>query len=274
MDKWLDIMGDVGALLGSGNRLREAVRVVTDGTLGLLSRSLPAKNNTYSQNTLPDSKSPSRVSNSGNYGNTTNNTNPHIYAFETAATSNGNPTTNSTYVGPENQLSHQQTPYPAATQYSTYPEPAASTTMTYTPQQTSHAYSNYPTSTDPVEAPLLAAFAAQASQVQANAGNWQRSPNISGTQASWQQWTNTLAGNLEPQDCFSASALVQLGGRGIAESNGSAGQGSNMGEMNHQVGVNMEHGSTQLGAHVTGGMGTAWPLNIFDIGQDRHLDQR
>lgn len=221
---------------------------------------------------MPESKSPTRTSNSGgNYSNTNNNNNPHIYAFEAAATSN--PTTNSTYVAPENQLSHQQTPYPAATQYSTYPEPAASTTMAYTPQQTSHAYSNYPTATDPVEAPLLAAFAAQASQVQANAGNWQRSPNMSGTQASWQQWTNTLTNNLEPQDCFSASALVQLGGRVLAENNGNAGQASNMGEMAHQA-VSMEHGSTHLGAHVAGAMGTAWPLNIFDIGQDRHLDQR
>lgn len=248
--------------------MREAVRVVTDGTLGLLSRSLPAKNPIYTQNNgLPDSKSPSQLSNSASaYPNNNNNSNPHVYAFENTATSNGNAPTSS-YGPAETQLSHQQTPYPAATQYTTYPEPATSTTLAYTPQETSHTYANYPATSDAVEAPLLAAFAAQASQVQANGGNWQRSPNVSGTQSSWQQWTNTLAGNLEPQDCFSASALVQLGGRVLAESNGN-GQGSGMGDMTTAQAVNIDHGTTQMGPQVNGGMGPAWPLNIlFDMGQ-------
>ncbi|KAF8865237.1 hypothetical protein BDZ45DRAFT_580482 [Acephala macrosclerotiorum] len=272
MDKWLDIMGDVGALLvGSGNKLREAVRVVTDGTLGLLSRSLPVKNtaNYVQNNSLPDSKSPSHRSNSAS-AYPSSSSNPHVYAFETAATSHGNTATNSSYIQAENQLSHPQTPYPAATQYSTYPESASTTSLAYTPHETSHAYSNYPNTSDSVEAPLLAAFAQQASQVQANS-TWQRSPNTanSGSQASWQQWTNTLAGNLEPQDCFSASALVQLGGRVLAQTNGNSGQRSSMGDMNtNQVGVNMEHGISGMSAQANGGMATAnqWPLNIFDIG--------
>lgn len=239
--------------------------MVTDGTLGLLSRSLPAKSSSYTQsNGLPDSKSPTQRSNSaGNYSNSnSNNSNPHVYAFENPPVANGNTTTNATYPPPaDNQLPHQQTPYPAATQYSTYTEPTASTTLAYTPQETSHAYSNYPANNDAVEAPLLAAFAAQASQVQANGGNWQRSPNSSGTQSSWQQWTNTLAGNLEPQDCFSASALVQLGGRVLAEANANSGQGSGMGDMNTNQAAAMD-GPTHLGAQVN-----QWPLNIFDIGQ-------
>lgn len=239
--------------------------MVTDGTLGLLSRSLPAKNTSYAQNTLPDSKSPSQRSNSAAGAYSSNTNNAHVYAFENNASSNGNANTSSGYAAADNQTSHQQTPYPVATQYSTYPEPAAS--LAYTPQETSHAYSNYPTTSDSVEAPLLAAFAAQASQVQAS-NTWHRSPNATNSnQASWQQWTNTLAGNLEPQDCFSASALVQLGGRVLAESNGSTGQGSGMGDMNsHTPGVvNVEHAVSHLGAQANG-MAPAWPLNIFDIG--------
>jgi hypothetical protein len=86
----------------------------------------------------------------------------------------------------------------------------------------------------------------------------------SGSQA-WQQWTSTMAGNLEPQDCYSANALMQLGGRELADgiSSGSTqtveaqAGGGGVGQLEHTVG--------HLGA--SAGMGGTWPLNIFDIGQ-------
>jgi len=114
---------------------------------------------------------------------------------------------------------------------------------------------------------MLVAFAAQASQAHSGQDQspWRASANSmsSGSQA-WQQWTSTMAGNLEPQDCYSASALMQLGGRDLADgSSGGSGQ-----TLNTQVGVGvgqLEHNVGHLGA--SGGMGVTWPLNIFDIGQ-------
>ena len=148
---------------------------------------------------------------------------------------------------------------------------------------------------DSVEAPLLAAFAAQASQVPAawpvrsnapantgtlnsatgngvgvnggmgvngNASGANGNPH-SGSQ-SWQLWTSTMAGNLEPQDCYSASALMQLGGREMGGGSGDGGGGAEMAQMGGGVmgGVQQQQGMGDSGA----GTGGAWPLNIFDIG--------
>jgi len=254
---------------GSGIRLREAVRTVTDGTLSLLSRSLPPKVPNYSQNSkaLEKSDSPTQASGSGGaYPKST-----PVY-YENPTGTNVTPSA-PTYIHADNQMTHAQTPYPAATQYSTYSESAS--TIAYTPNETANAYTSYPANPDAIEAPLLAAFAAQASQVQAqNQGtNWQRSPQQahSGSLA-WQQWTNTMAGSLEPQDCYSASALMQLGGRELSNGQtGPAGESSAAltsiainGRMNG-IGIDQtQEGVAHLGGQVTNGM--TWPLNIFDIG--------
>lgn len=151
---------------------------------------------------------------------------------------------------------------------------------------------------DSVEAPLLAAFAAQASQVPAawsvrsnappNTGTLNSSTgngagvnggmgvgvngSSSGTNVnphsgsqSWQLWTSTMAGNLEPQDCYSASALMQLGGREMGGGSGDGGGGAEMSQMGGGV---MGGQQQQGGVMGDGGSGTggAWPLNIFDIG--------
>jgi hypothetical protein len=70
------------------------------------------------------------------------------------------------------------------------------------------------------------------------------------------------AGNLEPQDRYSASALMQLGGRdlGVPDSAApladmAAGHGSSV----------MGGGESSVGS-VHPSSGIAWPLNIFDIG--------
>ena len=239
---------------------------MTDGTLGLLSRSLPNKTTSYlpEPNNLENSKSPNRQSISSST-NDFSNTN-QAYNFDNNTATNGTSAAASGYIPADGQLTHQQTPYPTATQYSTYQDPNTnSSTLAYTPQET-HNYGTYPgpsTTTDAVEAPLLAAFAAQASQVASNTWGTRPSPHTthSGSQA-WQQWTSTMAGSLEPQDCYSASALMQLGGRDLGNGDGAQ---QTSGEMTMAAGATagvLDH--AQVAGQMTGG---TWPLNIFDIGQ-------
>ena len=83
------------------------------------------------------------------------------------------------------------------------------------------------------------------------------------TSQSWQQWTSTVAGNLEPQDCYSANALMQLGGRELGDgSSGVNGQGADA-----QAGVGVGVGHLDHSHMASVGMSGTWPLNIFDIGQ-------
>jgi Fungal specific transcription factor domain len=279
MESWLEVMGEIGLLLGelldivclatyllmrlgSGTRLREAVRVVTDGTLGLLSRSLQSNSGYINQGSSgQDIKPPHRRSNSSG----TNGFSGYGQSFGDAnggGNGNGNGTA---YTHTDNQLAHTQTPYPAATQYSSYPDPTVNTTLSYTSQE-NHAYPNFSgNSSDPVEAPLLAAFAAQASQV---APNWTRpapsqshNPVVNSSSQSWQQWTSTMTGNLEPQDRYSASALMQLGGRDLGVPD-VAGSSSSITDLGTQTSMAQDASTNMSSASP----GIAWPLNIFDIG--------
>ena len=224
MDLWLDIMGDVGSLLGksrmaslhalltiigSGNRLRQAVQVVTESTLGLLSRSLPGKPAGFSaiNGVVKDTKLAQTKIATSSYNATPTN---HNYAYPTTSPTNGTNST-SAFISTENGPLHQSTPYPAATQYSTYPETTSA--ITYTSPQALNTYTTYPTTTDGVNAPLLTSFAAEASHADQN--QWRAThAAYSGSQA-WQQWTSTdFRRNLKPQDYYSATTLMQLGGRG------------------------------------------------------------
>jgi hypothetical protein len=183
------------------------------------------------------------------------------------ANGSNNTNGNSNYLPSDSQMTHQPTPYPSATQYSSYPDPTVGNSgLNYSPQDP-HSYNNYPNvSADSVEAPLLAAFAAQAAS-QGASTNWGTRP-VSQPQhgsQSWQQWTSTMAaGNLEPQDRYSASALMQLGGRDLSvpDAVGTSAPMADMGGPNTVMG--QDSGSIG-GVHPSGGI--AWPLNIFDIGQ-------
>ena len=231
---------------------------MTDGTLGLLSRSLPRKPSSGYVNIIEDTKPPQRKPAS----HTTNifSSPTQTCGFE-SNTTNGTNNTTSSYMPADGQLSHQPTSYPAATQY--YPDaPSNSSAMTYAPQEN---YTSYPASSE-VEAPLLAAFAAQASQAPPN--NWHRSdshsqPVYSGSSA-WQQWTTTMTGNLgpslEPQEqLYSASALMQLGGRDLG--NGDAAQTStSMSELTASAGL-LDHSHL---AQPSSSLPVQWPMNIFD----------
>ncbi|CAD6442322.1 1372462d-66d2-49c4-9ec7-ec9edaf1685d [Sclerotinia trifoliorum] len=263
MDIWLEIMGDIGSLLGSGTRLKKAVQVVTDGTLGLLSRNLPIKNDKsyVSANTSQEDMRPTEQSSNTN-GNNAYAVTAQNYNYTEPASASGSAPAPS-YPSTEGQMSHQQTPYPVATQYSPYLESASNTSDLAYAQPENQSYSSYsaPT-TDSVEAPLIAALAAQASQVPPN--TWHRNSiqvNTAPTQA-WQHWTSTITGNLEPQECYSASALMQLGGRDM-----NAGDAT---QLNPSIGEVPNGGVGEpghLGGQVSGAIaGATWPLNLFDIG--------
>jgi hypothetical protein len=249
--------------LGSGTKLREAVRVVTDGALSHLSRSLQSNSGYISQSGGgQEIKAPHRR-------NTSSGANGfHGYGQSFADTNgrgNGNGSSSS-YSPSDNQLAHTQTPYPAATQYSSYPDPTVNTTLNYTPQD-NHAFSGYAGSgSEPVDAPLLAAFAAQASQV--SSPNWTRPPSsqahstvINSSSQSWQLWTSTMTGNLEPQDRYSANALMQLGGRDLGVSD-VGGTGSSIPDLSTQTSIAQDVGGNMSAVS----SGTAWPLIVFDIG--------
>ncbi|KAF4637472.1 hypothetical protein G7Y89_g617 [Cudoniella acicularis] len=246
MKSWLAIMGDVGRLLGT--RLREAVQVVTEGTLGLLKRSLPVKNIQKHEKIIKLSESPPEPSPPIFSTNSS-------YGYSNSGPANGNDPTGRAYAPVDGQLHHQPTPYPQATQYQSYSDTVPnSSSIAYTPQQT--PFSNYPTSTGTADAPLLAALAAQGSQMSPD--TWRRDSHnpTSGSQA-WQQWT-AMAGNLEPQDCYSANALMDLQqARGVAHGNGvpiPQGITANSGDA-------MDH----LAGEQVNGIGV-WPQNIFGMG--------
>jgi hypothetical protein len=228
---------------------------VTDTHLGLLSRSLRSKPQSgYIK--LEDTK-PSHQDSTSHTNNTFSNS-PQNYEFGNNAT-NGNSTNSSNYIPPSGRLTHQPTSYPAATQYSTYSDNSNPSAIPYTPRE---SYTSYPPSSD-VEAPLLATFAGQASEVSPN--NWHRSnshsqPVYSGS-SSWQQWTTTLTGNLGPnldsQDCYSANALMQLGGRDLGNG-GSAQANMSIAELTANVAVLDD--SHLPAANIP----VQWPMNIFD----------
>jgi hypothetical protein len=232
-------------------------------TLGLLNRSAPQNKQSFS-NAADDTKSQERpsVSHQAQINYTVPSQN---LAYNNDAVANGD-SSNSTYVPSEPPIAHQQTPYPTATQYSTYPESVPnSSNLAYAAQDN---YSSYPANTEPVEAPsLLTSFAAQASQV---SPAWRSRPGtaqINPSSQAWQQWTTTMTGNtgqLEPQDCYSANALMQLGGRDMGSGTvDNAQTAAGIVDLNVPAGADHSH----LGGSVNGGLGVEWPINIFGMGQ-------
>lgn len=257
-------------LLGSGTRLREAVRVVTEGTLGLLSHSLQNKNGHFATPNAPAQSSDSRSPNQHTPTTTTAFANAPF--FQENAANDGRSSGNA-YGSADTHATHQQTPYPAATQYSAYPEPPSSSHGINYPNQETSSFSGYHhgSTSDAVAAPLLEAFAAQASQVVPN--NWPRPPshgnNVHNGANAWQEWTNTMAGKLEPQDMGysgdAVGALIALGGGNQNQADANA---TPMADMNTaaQAATMVE----QNGMHNGGMPGVTWPLVVFDIGQSQN----
>ncbi len=274
MDAWLEIMGKVGALLGklleanfltylslivvgSGDRLREAIHKVTTMTLYRLSRNEHLQQN--KNGVIPKAPVP---------GST-----PYIhaqnYSYVDTPPSSGHPAPNQNYPSGGSQLAHQHTPYPAATQYSSYPDPTP--LLAYTPQDHPHTYNTYASGSNTPDGALLAALPTQASPAQVSAATgWRRPPPTNSGPNPWQQWAHTIAGNLEPEDSYSASALIQLGRDGPANGLPSASASMSPTGLSTQGGL-MEHAVVHNGGHLpgqgNGGVPMTWPLNIFDINQ-------
>ncbi|KZF24441.1 hypothetical protein L228DRAFT_245371 [Xylona heveae TC161] len=273
----LDILGDVGGVLGSGKRLQEAVRVVVDGTLAMLSRNLATKTASAASAAVasadlnrPSSHSPTQgqaTPPSGAPFDAQGSYSPgfpdHGDGANTAANAGAR---GSAYISPDDpSMTQTQTPYPAAAtaQYS-YPEPS------YPAQPGPFDASPYPNAPDG-GLNNMSSVQPSASQGSANAfmfpnagGNPAYPPggNFGGSQ-SWRQWTGTMANNLEPQEYLnSASALMQLGGRDVGQAEG----GPNPAPVADMTG-NMGGGDVNANGGMGAGAGQPWPLMIFDIGQ-------
>ncbi|KAH0562847.1 hypothetical protein GP486_002534 [Trichoglossum hirsutum] len=267
MDLWLDIMGDVGGLLGSGNRLQDAVRSVTDGTLIMLSRNLASNNSPRMSN---GSRRNSRQSPRQGITESQGYSSPAYPAsFRDGNASNGvlnAPSRGNGYMSPDNSLSSNPSPYPSTSQSGgtyTYPEPGPGSSISYPPQN--NVFGEGYVSADPgivsqlsPPVPNAAGQDSTGSFLFANAGSTYTSPAPQNGQwhsghsasLSWRQWTGQMAVNLEPVEHYSASALMQLGGREQAA-----------GETN-------THAPSDIGVTNVGASAQPWPLMIFDIGQN------
>ncbi|KAH6669576.1 fungal-specific transcription factor domain-containing protein [Halenospora varia] len=247
MDTWLEIMLEVGCLLGSGSQLRDAVKVVSDGTLGLLERSLGRKNQKH-DTVMKLSQSPPQAS-------VPIQNNTYNYVKSTAA--NGNHSATPTY----SAVNNQQTQQPQYSQYSNYANQVQSpTNITYRPQETP-SFASYPSSTGATDP--LTAFATQAAQTPQEI--WQRRDSqipYASSQA-WRNWTNTVADTVESQDSYSAAALMQLGANGggnVVHTSPPIQPG-----MTTNTGVVMDNGlGGNVAGHLNGGIPTHWPLNVLD----------
>lgn len=210
---------------GSGTRLREAVRVVTDGTLGLIARNIPSKPSFSSM----DGPHPPRL--------------PPPPIFTSSQQSYTVPTTSPNSYIPESRQTHRQDSYPPVTQYRTYTDTTPTQALGYTPSTT---YPTYPQLTakfetnDNLAAPLTSYSPQRPVSDSSNTSHYPgQQPTAS---SSWQQYTTAMVGNLELQDCYSASALMQLQGAAQQQQ-----------QQNTEVAVSAQEAQ--------------WPLIMFDVNQ-------
>lgn len=261
MDEWLGIMGDIGRLLGkhsrkhlaynrltylgSGNRLRDTIRKSIELMRAELTQSAAAPKPPPPPPHAYLSSHPS-YDNADNYSPSAHHSkSPPLrsgashQASTPSTTAAYTPQSYSSFAEPQpatSNASYHSTPYPAATQY--YPPPANAATSGY-PES-----APYPSFPDPVDAPLLAAFAEQASQqagisaptteseawrgsyAQAQNGHhhpqsavsqMQHAANQNGVPAQyhsgsqgWHMFSTALAGGMGVQEADSMSAAVLL----------------------------------------------------------------
>ncbi|CAD6571612.1 MAG: hypothetical protein ASARMPRED_004654 [Alectoria sarmentosa] len=249
MDSWLSIIGDMSNLLGSGRRLQDAVRVPVDNTLSRLAQHLSAQAPSFP------------ISTNDQYGSLSRTVTPP-HASTTSSQSNvyeAYPTPN----GVVNSHAHANTP---RNMYLAGPN-------TNEPIRSPHAFSNHaqysfnatygsspPTYPSPLPATAAAANAymsAYPNQAAQHAQTFSQNATYAnfhspGSPSSWRTWAGNMASNLEPGPEYidSASALMQLGGRGEESV-----------EQSIHSGVDMQHGSALNGATAQ-----MWPFNTFNSG--------
>ncbi|KAK3725997.1 hypothetical protein LTR37_000145 [Vermiconidia calcicola] len=231
MDQWLDIMGDVGVLLGSGARLREALRGIVDTSLANVGRHLAAKTASAG---LASSGSPVSATNGEQSQQMYQGANGyhHSYAEGTANPNMGN---QQSYTGAEQHQSQHRNHYPPPNQYYSGPQPETMPTYPGMGQFDANPYQgedakpnldgplnphihpsmSQPPPPQPAQHPnFMAAFQQPpAPQSGYDAGAQSLSMSYSGP-AAWRSFTDNMMTNMSGgQDYMSpANALMSLGG--------------------------------------------------------------
>lgn len=249
MDAWINIIGDMSILLGSGRRLQDAVRVAVDNTLNRLAQHLSTM-----APSLP-------VSASDQYDSLSRTVTP---SHTSAASSQPNVyETYSTPNGLVNSHTHANTPrnmYLAAPN-NNEPIRTPQTFSSHAQYNFNAAYGSssptYPSALPATAAAANAYMSAYPNQAAQHTRDFPHNPTYGnfhspGSSDSWRDWAGVMASNLEPapEHINSASALMQLGGRGE----------DNAAQTIHS-GVDMQYGNTLNRATAQ-----VWPFNTFNSG--------
>jgi hypothetical protein len=236
MGAWLEILGNVGQLLGisnlflwryvtnvdlgSGFRLREAVREVIMGPLTKLDLSLAGREASRNRpltefNSLPArSESTSRVSLANRSANSIN-TKTSDYIHQSTPQFDTTSAASTGYAPLTVSLQQHQNLYPQSTQYQPYTEASGALPQSPYPPQNNH---NFISNTKVEDASDLVRFARQANQAAAQTplmdpGAFQRRQNIvhyTGPQA-WNVYTTETVDTFGMSEPFSVNSIAPLG---------------------------------------------------------------
>ncbi|KAH8596660.1 fungal-specific transcription factor domain-containing protein [Bisporella sp. PMI_857] len=244
MDSWLDVLGEVGTLIGAGSIIQAKVQSVIDSQLGLLARSLPSQDYA-SQDSKPVHQQPASHTFQSN----------HSYSSDQSARSHS--------YTPDALSSHQQTPYPHPTQYSPYAEAPPAQNINYTPSATYPSYP-IPSQNESIESPVVGPYQGthtHHSLSQASPTNSYHHSPANPTNLAWQQYASNFGGAIEHQDSYSASALMQLqNGRDLST------EGGHHSDLSGGANLQSAPMGGPLGAQVTDDI-NQWPLIVFSVGQ-------
>ncbi|KAL6714100.1 hypothetical protein ACLMJK_008594 [Lecanora helva] len=246
MYSWLDVIGDMSDMFGSGKRLQDAVRVPVDRTMGLLTQHLSAKagrsataSNKQSQpqpHSLPLRRQPTastygQANGYNNYGAHVNHPANDEPPGNSYLPPNTDVPTRASEAYPDPQYNYQ-TPYPSGNATYVSPSYASNDTLPATAAAANAFLHSYPPQPQP--APMNPNYPPNLPN---NNYNQYHSP---GSPTSWRTWAGNMASNLEPgaEYMSSASALMQLGGR--------------------------SEGPVSQEFAVDSSTGQAWPLMLFD----------
>lgn len=239
---------------GAGDKLRDSVKNVIDETIALMIRDRPVGGGVSQQEEhgpgqghSPESAPASGPSAYEPHAFPTSSFQDQTSGSAVNPALNGSGERGNEFLTTDTSLGGTNpTQYQGNTAQYTYPDPAVASSLSYSAEGNIYANPAYPapdgslptdtaatvTGSSTVQQPTNAGYALYANGTTAgSAGPPATTPyqgNI-GTAAgtadphaawnpgsmSWRRWTDAIAGNLEPQECYSASALMQLGGRDL-----------------------------------------------------------
>ncbi|KAF2469025.1 uncharacterized protein BDR25DRAFT_289187 [Lindgomyces ingoldianus] len=244
MALWIEIMGEAGALLGSGDKLKKAIHKIVDQLLNGINDSIVKRTATESLARV-DLQGPQETSPPTSvYGNG-NNFHEQYSGAASGSTDPG--------------LSVSSGPYATVPPGASFSYSSATTVSVPPYQQSTAAFSQQPYSSGddpgmtPSHAAALAAAAsgapsqrpndnfiyANANAQVANNGQQPPYPANQGSPNDWRQWTRTFMHQLGPSGEYlnTANTLMALGGReGSAQGPGQDGPGTGDGSAVHGLG--------------------------------------